>query len=280
MVLQLVRAGPMWGRVTGIPIWLVVGVCSVPPIAYLLSLTTQIPVEAVLPTAVAMEVVFLSQTVQQALRKAEVRRQFGFALWELHQEMSQHLETLEGRVALVHESVNSELSRDALRTWASSVEAFPVEAWDRFLAVGGLHRLLDNAPDQIAANLYRYYDGVRTFNSEAGLRERVLEKLFNVTGPATSGIFKSVKASDKRLEAWLVEVPARLAVLMRDLQFVLEELAPKSGIPPSGQDRVRLASINERQLEEYNRWRQRHGDVAEPPEPVEWSRATQDEMAD
>ncbi len=270
----------MWGRVTGIPIWLVVGVCSVPPIAYLLSLTTQIPVEAVLPTAVAMEVVFLSQTVQQALRKADVRRQLGFALWELHEEMSQHLETLDGRIALVRESVNSEPSRDALRTWASSVETFPVEAWDRFLAVGGLHRLLDTAPDQIAANLYRYYDGVRNFNNEAGLRERVLEKLFNVTGPATTGIFKSVKASDKRLEAWLQQVPSRLAVLMRDLQFVLGELAPKSGIPLSGHDQVRLASINERHMEAYDRWKQRHGDVPKTSKPVEWNRATQDEMAD
>ena len=270
----------MWGRVTGIPIWLVVGVCSVPPIAYLLSLTTQIPVEAVLPTAVAMEVVFLSQSVQQALRKAEVRRQFGFALWELHQEMSQHLETLDGRMALVRESVNSEPSRDALATWASSVETFPLEAWDRFLAVGGLHRLLDTAPDQIAANLYRYYDGVRNFNIEAGLRERVLEKLYNVTGPATSGIFKSVKASDKRLEAWLQEVPSRLGILMRDLQFVLRELAPKSGIHLSGHDQVRLAAINERQMEVYDRWRQRHGAAEDRAESVEWNRATQDEMAD
>jgi hypothetical protein len=270
----------MWGRITGIPIWLVVGVCSVPPIAYILSLTTQIPVEAVLPTAVAMEVVFLSQTVQQALRKADVRRQLGFALWELHQEMSQHLETLDGRIALVREGVNSEPSRDALRTWASSVETFPLEAWDRFLAVGGLHRLLDTAPDQIAANLYRYYDGVRNFNAEAALRERVLEKLFNVTGPATTGIFKSVKASDKRLEAWLQEVPSRLAILMRDLQFVLTELAPKSAFPPSRQDGVRLASIQERQMEAYDRWRQSHGAVAKTSETVEWNRATQDEIAD
>jgi hypothetical protein len=176
--------------------------------------------------------------------------------------------------------VNSEPSRDALRTWASSVEIFPVEAWDRFLAVGGLHRLLDTAPDQIAANLYRYYDGVRNFNAEAALRERVLEKLFNVTGPATTGIFKSVKASDKRLEAWLQEVPSRLAILMRDLQFVLTELAPKSAFPPSRQDQVRLASIQERQMEVYDRWRQSHGDVAKTSETVEWNRATQDEIAD
>ena len=270
----------MWGRGTGIPIWLVVGFCCVPPIAYLLSFAIRLPVEAVLPTAVAMEVVFLSQTVQQALRKAEVRRQLGFALWELHQEMSQHLETLDGRMALVRESVNSEPSRDALRTWASSVETFPLEAWDRFLAVGGLHRLLDTAPDQIAANLYRYYDGVRNFNTEAGLRERVLEKLYNVTGPATSGIFKSVKASDKRLEVWLQEVPSRLGILMRDLQIVLRELAPKSGVHLSGHDQVRLASINERQMEAYDRWRQRHGDVGKTSDAAEWNRATQDEMAD
>jgi hypothetical protein len=61
---------------------------------------------------------------------------------------------------------------------------------------------------------------------------------------------------------------------------VLGELAPKSGIPLSGHDQVRLASISERQTETYDRWKQRHGDVAKTSKPVEWNRATQDEMAD
>jgi hypothetical protein len=67
---------------------------------------------------------------------------------------------------------------------------------------------------------------------------------------------------------------------MRDLQYVLGELAPKSGILLSGHDRVRLASINERQMEDYDRWRQRHGEVTKTSDPVDWNRATQDEMAD
>ncbi len=115
-----------------------------------------VPADLILPTAIAMEVVFLTQTVQQALRRAEVRRHFGFALWELHQEMSQHLETLDRRMARVRQGVTGEPSRDGLRTWASSVDAFPDDAWDRFLTVGGLHRLLDTAPDEVAGNLYRY----------------------------------------------------------------------------------------------------------------------------
>src|SRR5207249_1799355 len=80
------------------------------------------------------------------------------------------------------------------------------------------HRLLHSAPDQVASNLSRYYEGVGTFNNEAALRERLLQRRFNVTGPATAGIFKSVKSSDKRVESWLTEVPSRLAVLMRDIQ--------------------------------------------------------------
>src|SRR5205823_4049402 len=142
-------------------------------------------------TAVTMEVVFLTQAVQQVLRRAEVRRHFGFALWELHQELSEHLDSLERRIVLVRQGINSEPSAEALRTWASSVDAFPVDAWERFLAIGGLHRLLDSAPDQVASNLYRYYHGVASFNNEAALRERLLQKLFNVTGPATTGIFKN-----------------------------------------------------------------------------------------
>src|SRR5256885_1199692 len=181
----------MRGSGLGLPLWLIFAVCVVAPIAYFLSRAAALPVELILPTAVAMEVVFLTQTVQQALRRAEVRRHFGFALWELHQELSQHLESLDRRLTLVRQGVNSEPNLDSLRTWASSVDAFPVDAWDRFLAIGGLHRLLDSAPDQAASNLYRYYHGVGTFNNEAALRERLVPKRFNLTGPATAGTFRS-----------------------------------------------------------------------------------------
>jgi len=248
-------------------------VCVVPPIAYSLSRAAAVPVELILPTVVAMEVVFLTQTVQQALRRAEVRRHFGFALWEIDQELSQHLESLDRRLVLVRQGVNSEPNLDSLRTWASSVDAFAVDAWDRFLAIGGLHRLLDSAPDQVASNLYRYYHGVGTFNNEAGLRERLLQKLFNVTGPATAGIFKNVKSSDKRLESWLAEVPTRLAVLMRDIQHVLRDLGHMPGVIISGDDEKRLAIVDHRDAEAYNRWRERHGDVSTPsrePRP-DWS---------
>jgi len=254
----------MRGSVLGLPLWLIMAVIVVPPIAYSLSRAAAVPVELILPTAVAMEVVFLTQTVQQALRRAEVRRHFGFALWELHQELSQHLESLDRRLVLVRQGVNSEPNLDSLRTWASSVDAFAVDAWDRFLAIGGLHRLLDSAPDQVASNLYRYYHGVGTFNNEAALRERLLQKLFNVTGPATTGIFKNVKASDKRLESWLAEVPSRLAVLTRDIQHVLRDLGHMPEVIISGDDEKRFSTVDHRDAEVYNRWRERHGDVSTP----------------
>src|SRR5437667_12485202 len=122
----------MRGSVLGLPLWVIVVVGAVPPVAYSLPRAAGVPVELILPTAVAMEVVFLTQTVQQTLRRAEVRRHFGFALWELHQEMSQHLETLGDRLALVRQGVNSEPSLDALRTSASSVDTFPDVAWVMF----------------------------------------------------------------------------------------------------------------------------------------------------
>src|SRR2546423_10224623 len=190
----------MRGSVLGVPLWLIVMVCVEPPIAYSLSRAASVPVELILPTAIAMEVVFLTQTVQQTLRRAEVRRHFGFALWELNQEMSQHLEALDDRLTLVRQGVTGEPSRDGLRTWASSVDAFPDDSWDRFLTIGGLHRLLDSAPDQVAGNLYRYYDGVRTFNNEAALRDRMLERLFTLPGPATARVFPSVQSAGKGLE--------------------------------------------------------------------------------
>src|SRR5439155_27362461 len=116
----------MRGSVLGVPLWLIVMVCVVPPIAYSLSRAAGVPVELILPTAVAMEVVFLTQTVQQALRRAEVRRHFGFALWELHQKLSQHLESLDRRMALVCQWFNSQPSPASSCTWASSVDPFPV----------------------------------------------------------------------------------------------------------------------------------------------------------
>src|SRR3989441_1291200 len=230
----------MRGSVLGLPLWLIMAVIVVPPIAYSLSRAAAVPVELILPTVVAMEVVFLTQTVQQALRRAEVRRHFGFALWELHQELSQHLESLDRRMTLVRQGVNSEPNLDSLRTWASSVDAFPVDAWDRFLAIGGLHRLLDSAPDQVASNLYRYYHGVGTFNNEAALRERLLQKLFNVTRPATAGIFRSGKSSDKPLQPGRTGESARLAGLMRDIQHVLRELGPMPEGINSRDDGTRL----------------------------------------
>src|SRR5436309_1051235 len=144
---------------------------------------------------------------------------------------------------------------------------------NRFLAIGGLHRLLDSAPDQVASNLYRYYHGVGTFNNEAALRERLVQKLFNVTGPATAGIFRSVKSSDKRLESWLTEVPSRLAVLMRDMQHVLGELGHMPEVISSRDDETRLAIVDRRDTEAYNRWRERHGDVPAPSNKThrDWS---------
>jgi hypothetical protein len=267
-------------RVSGLPLWLIVGVGSVPPIAYTLFVFAHAPVELVVPTAVTMEVVFLTQAVQQALRRAEVRRHFGFALWELHQELSDHLESLERRTALVRQGVNSEPSAEALRTWASSVDAFPVDAWERFLAIGGLHRLLDSAPDQVASNLYRYYHGVGSFNNEAALRERLLQKLFNVTGPATTGIFKNVKASDKRLESWLEEVPSRLAVVMRDLRYVIAELRHMPGVTVTGEEEKRLATINQREADAYFHWLSKHRDRRGPARPSAWDWSAQDESSD
>ena len=264
-------------RVLGLPIWLVVGVCAVPPIAYSLSSAAGVRVELVLPTAVAMEVVFLTQAVQQALHRAEVRKHFGFALWELHQEMSHHLETLDRNLALVRQSVKTEPSSDALRTWGSSVDIFPEDAWDRFLEIGGLHRLLDSAPDQVASNLYRYYHGVETFNNEAALRERLMQKLFDVTGPATTGIVKNVRSSDKRLEAWLSEVPSRLAVLMADLRHVLRELGHMPAVIVSADEEKRLATLGHRESAAYGRWRERHGDRPVPLENADWDWSGQDD---
>src|SRR5213596_3477849 len=268
----------MRGSVLGVPLWLIVMVCVVPPIAYSLSRAAGVPVELILPTAVTMEVVFLTQAVQQALRRAEVRRHFGFALWELHQELSEHLDSLERRIVLVRQGINSEPSAEALRTWASSVDAFPVDAWDRFLAIGGLHRLLDSAPDQVASNLYRYYHGVGTFNDEAALRERQLQRLFTVTGPATAGIFKSVKSSDKRLESWLSEVPPRLAILMRDIQHVLGGLGHMPGVIVSADDERRLQAVNQQANEAYARWRAKHGDVQRALDQVDWDMQVQDDL--
>lgn len=267
----------MRGSVAGLPLWLVVAVGAVPPIAYSLLVTAAVPVELVLSIAVATEVVFLTQAVQQALRRAEVRRHFGFALWELHQEMSQHLETLDDKLTLVRRGVRGEPSQDGLRTWASSVDVFPDDAWDRFLSVGGLHRLLDSAPDQVAANLYRYYDGVRVFNNEAALRERMLEKLFSVTGPATTGIFKTVRASDRRLEAWLTDMPSRLAVLMRDLRRVLHELRHMPDV--SRPIQRPLETVARPDAEAYAR-RKEKAPIPKSPETEDWNWSAQEETVD
>src|SRR2546428_1964876 len=97
----------MRGSILGLPLWLILAVCVVPPMAYSLSRAAAVPVEPTLPTAVAMEVVFLTQTDQPALRRAAVRRHFSFAPWELHPEPSQHLESLDRRMTPLRHGVTS-----------------------------------------------------------------------------------------------------------------------------------------------------------------------------
>ncbi|HWM51807.1 MAG TPA: hypothetical protein VNP71_01380, partial [Thermoplasmata archaeon] len=86
-------------------------------------------------------------------------------------------------------------------------------------------------------------------------------------------IFKNVKSSDKRLESWLTEVPSRLAVLMRDIQHVLGELGHMPEVISSRDDETRLAIVDRRDTEAYNRWRERHGDVPGPSNKThrDWS---------
>src|SRR2546426_4809522 len=131
---------------------------------------------------------------------------------------------------------------------------------------------------RVAGNLYRYYDGVRTFNNEAALRDRMLERLFTVTGPATAGIFQSVKSSDKRLETWLSEVPPRLAILMRDIQHVLGVLGHMPGVIVSADDERRLQAVNQQANEAYVRWRAKHGDVQRALDQVDWDMQVQDDL--
>ncbi len=82
-----------------------------------------------------------------------------------------------------------------------------------------------------------------------------------------------MKSSDKRLESWLTEVPSRLAVLMRDIQHVLGELGHMPEVISSRDDGTRLAIVDRRDTEAYNRWRERHGDVPAPSNKThrDWS---------
>ncbi len=89
-----------------------------------------------------------------------------------------------------------------------------------------------------------------------------------MTGPATTGIFNAVRSSDKRLESWLREVPARLTVLMRDIQHVLRELGHMPGVIISADNQRRLQTVNQREDEAYHRWKAQHGDVRRAPDEV------------
>src|SRR5206468_12733274 len=100
------------------------------------------------------------------------------------------------------------------------------------------------------------------------------------TGPATTGIFKKVKQGVNRLETRLEDIPCRLADVMRDLQYVLGELRRMPGVTVSGDDAKRLAAINRRETEAYNRWKAKHRDHLAPAELSGWEWSSQDESAD
>src|SRR5207247_8806321 len=105
----------------------------------------------------------------------------------------------------------------------------------------------------------------------------MLERLSTVTGPATAGIFQSVKSSDKRLESWLSEVPPRLAILMRDIQHVLGGLGHMPGVIVSSDDERRLQAVNQQATEAYARWRAKHGDVQRAVDQAEGAMRAHDD---
>src|SRR5207249_5973286 len=102
----------------------------------------------------------------------------------------------------------------------------------------------------------------------------------DVCGYGTTYFVCDVRGSVDRRASWLDEVPSRLADVMRDLQYVLGELRHMPGVTVSGDDAKRLAAINRRETEAYNRWKAKHRDHLAPAELSGWEWSSQDESAD
>ena len=255
------------------PLTSTVIVCVTPLVIFYLLTQSSLPVELLVSVGVAVEVVFLTHVVGRSATEFRHRRNFASSLWILHHEMSAHYELSEVSLSSLGSGTQVEKTPEEGLPIISApmIHALPDDAWDQFRAIGGLQDLLDYAPQQTVANLYRYYHGVRLYNENLALRQRLLELLVGLSGPSQEFTVKNIRLAENRMEEWFrEEVPSRLLVLSQELQNVLLDLGqvPVYGVARAGQyDRIR--PMISRETNRYYRWRHRRG-LPPPPDDAEW----------
>lgn len=262
------------------PLTSTVIVCITPFVIFYLLVQSSLPVELLVSVGVAVEVVFLTHAVGRFATELRHRREFALGLWILHHEMSAHYELSEVSLSSLQSGTRTEKTPEEGLPIISApaIQALPDDAWDQFRAIGGLQNLLDCAPQQTVANLYRYYHGVRLYNQDLALRQRLLELLVGVSGPAQEFTVRNIRLAENRMEEWLrKEVPSRLLVLSQELQNVLLDLGqvPVYFVARAGKyDRIR--SRISKETNRYYRWRHQHG-LPPPPDDAEWESSAQED---
>jgi hypothetical protein len=263
----------MVDEIPAFPVWSIVATVATAALIVASILLNLLPPEPLIAVGASLIVVFLSQTVQQAVTWSGKRRHFRFALWELTNELRGHLQLMPEQTDLVRERTktgqDSNAGNQNFGHAALPVE-FPSEAWQRFLGIGGLRYLARVAPLQVASNVWDYYDEVNQFNKAVEKRYGLLVKMLDASPPSFASILRTVNATEEGLEDLLRGAKTDLVTSMAEIQFVLGDRGPVpiTLLSKEKNDR-RIDDVIARERLRYERWRMRHGDTAEPARTVE-----------
>jgi len=258
------------------PITLVVAFIAVIVVATVTQIFTALPMELIVPTAVALEVVFLTQMIEQIRINRESLRRFGSLLLQVHDEMSNHLEIIEQQRSLLDSDSEKERGESRIISFAF-IGNFLDISWSQFMNMGGLAWLFESIPFQIGANLHRYYYAVNRFNEEVGRRERIIEAFrsdhwdIESVKSAVKELHMNVRAIEGRMNSLLDYMGRILSHLYSELYYFLLDcgLTPGHYLWGEEGDDAELTFLRSKARtgeKEYHEWRMKYGLPPEPPE--------------
>ncbi len=252
---------------------LIVAFIAVILVGSVMLMSKTLPVEVIMPTIVALDVVLLAQIVEHYRTGWERNRQFSGLLLQVHDETSHHLETIENRRTQLNTDIQGVAENIETKPFAI-VREFPMVSWTQFREMGGLVWLYEVVPFETGARLLRYYYAVGEFNKEVKRHERIREyasrnwditKLQNVAGV----VVRNVVEVETTMKSLLDYMASLLPTMYSELYYTLLDHDRLPGhyvwTEKSGQRELMfLRALADRGDEEYHEWRRRHG---LPPKP-------------
>ncbi len=226
-----------------------------------LTVSGTFPFEFVVPIILAIFVVLLSELVRRISAENRRQREFGFALWLLHHEMSSHLAYRDTMVTSLKRGAKLETQNGEPFLTAIPVSPLLTDAWDIFTTAGGLQTMLDYAPGKTVAFLFTYYYNVKDFNAFNTERQGCLDSPLNMSASQLGVAVRNMNAiGEAMVEKLEKDMPPLLKDMAEEIQQVLLDLRqpPLWATAIPGQAGA-LKAVLDKDARRYYRWRRNHG---------------------